>query len=311
MAQALCGLIAAVGFVWPFVLLGGSSKRRPDGWAQLRAQRMTSQALLAVGSTPIVTELLRIPAWRRLSREIASHVPREVIDLSLEEACAAALLVSVAAVCGCTLIAWSPIGTFVGLAAVLAGVPLWASNRERADASALIAAMPGVFRTLATALSSGQTLSQAIEYVGAHEDGVAGIAFSRMGLRMRCGESCEEALDHLGEELHAPGIDLLTTALLISQRTGSPLKDLFQSSAVLVERQGEVERELAVKTAQVRLSVRIVCLLPALLVAALSLLSPDFRGGLATIPGIVSIAVALTMDGIALLIIRRLLKDVV
>ena len=82
-----------------------------------------------------------------------------------------------------------------------------------------------------------------------------------------------------------PGIGLLVTALVIAQRTGSPLRGLFQSSAQLVERQGEYERMLAVKTAQVRLSVRIVCLLPVLLVCVLSLISPDFQHGLATVPG--------------------------
>ena len=47
-----------------------------------------------------------------------------------------------------------------------------------------------------------------------------------------------------------------------SHRTGSPLRDLLARSAALVERQGEFERELEVKTAQVRLSARIVCSLP-------------------------------------------------
>jgi tight adherence protein B len=97
---------------------------------------------------------------------------------------------------------------------------------------------------------------------------------------------------------------------LISQRTGSPLMALFQRSAVLVERQGEFERLLSVKTAQVRLSARIVCLLPAVMVAGLSLISHDFQHGLLTPVGMGSVLVAALMDGVALLIIRRLMEGV-
>lgn len=120
----------------------------------------------------------------------------------------------------------------------------------------------------------------------------------------------EEALTALAGELPAPGVGLLATALVISHRTGSPLKGLFQRSAVLVERQGEFERLLSVKTAQVRLSVRIVCLLPAVMVAILATISPDFQKGLATASGVMCVCAAAVLDGLAVLIIRRLAKGV-
>ena len=97
----------------------------------------------------------------------------------------------------------------------------------------------------------------------------------------------------------------------MSHRTGSPLRDLFTRSARLVERTSEFERLLTVKTAQVRLSVKIVCVLPAALVALLSVISPDFRSGLATPAGMGSVAVAAVMDGFALLVVRRLVRKVI
>lgn len=115
----------------------------------------------------------------------------------------------------------------------------------------------------------------------------------------------------LSRELDAPGVGLLVTALAIAQRTGSPLRSLFQNSARLVERQGEYERLLAVKTAQVRLSVRIVCLLPLVLVCLLSLISVDYQNGLSTPAGAVSLLVAACMDGCALIVIRRLMRGVI
>lgn len=311
MAYARSMLVALIAFLWAFVMTKAKGTGRPAGWMLIRMQHEADELLGRLGSTRLATWLLGLPAWRRLSLEILNRMPEDALHLTIQGACALAVIGAAAFVAILGLLSASPLGLLVGLAAVAVGVPVWASARAHADHDALVAEMPGVFRTLSTALGSGQTLSQAIEYVGAHEEGLAGQAFSRVGMRMRCGESCEEALGHLAEELDAPGVDLLTTALVISQRTGSPLKALFQSSAALVERQGDFERSLSVKTAQVRLSVRIVCLLPAILVGALSIISPDFRSGLATLPGMGSIILALFMDAAALLIIHQLLKGVV
>ena len=114
----------------------------------------------------------------------------------------------------------------------------------------------------------------------------------------------------LARELDVPGAKLLATALVISHRTGSPLRDLLMRSAVLAERQGEFERMLIVKTAQVRLSVRIVCLLPVVMIAILALISPDFQAGLLTPVGMGCVALASLLDGTALLLIRRLMSGV-
>ena len=174
----------------------------------------------------------------------------------------------------------------------------------------VLGAMPGIYRTLAVAMGSGQTLAQAVEYVGTHERGPASAAFARMSLRLRCGMGTEEAVEALSGELDVPGAELLATALVISHRTGSPLRDLLVRSARLAERQGEFERLLSVKTAQVRLSVRIVCLLPAIMVGVLTLLSPDFQRGLLTPAGIGCTCAAMALDGLALAIIRRMMRGV-
>lgn len=196
------------------------------------------------------------------------------------------------------------------VACCVIAVPLVQGSRVRRRNRALCEEMPGIFRTLAVALGSGQTLTQAIEYVGTHERGPAAEGFALASLKLRCGVPADEALGGLAQDVDAPGIGLIVTALLISQRTGSPLGDLFQRSAKLVEQQGEFERALSVKTAQVRLSVKIVCLLPLLMITVLSMISSDFQEGLGTAPGTISVLLAMAMDGAALLIIRRLLKGV-
>lgn len=283
------------------------------GVRELRLRRVWERAhglLAAMASWRVVTFLLERKAWAEISCLAVGRAREREVVLSEGEACSALLLA-----CGGLgivggLASGSPVGSVALAGLGVIGVRVLASANERRHAHELSESMPGIFRTLAIALGSGQTLTQAIDYVGSHERGPAAREFARTSLRLRCGIPAEEALSLLCEELEAPGVGLLVTALLISQRTGSPLRDLFQRSAALVERQGEFERTLSVKTAQVRLSVRIVCLLPVLMIALLSLISQDFQAGLASLAGTLSVALALAMDAAALLIIRRLLKGV-
>ena len=198
----------------------------------------------------------------------------------------------------------------VTLPVLAALVPLYEARDKRNKAQEVAGQMPGVLRTLATALGAGHTLTQAVEYVSLHERGQAAQAFGRAALRLRCGMPAESALTSLADELDAPGAGLMACALAISQRTGSPLRELLQRSALLVEQQGEFQRMLAVKTAQVRLSVRVVCTLPVVMIVLLGLISPDYREGLHTVPGAACLALGALMDGAALLVIRTILKGV-
>lgn len=282
---------------------------RAAGWARGLGPRALA-ALIAVGRTPWALALLGVGFWRFSSVGLRRRLDERGIVLS-DGACAA-LLALVVGTFG--LLVGALFGSPVsGLAAMAAAVALLAVREGRARAvrrRELTRDMPAVFRTLSVAMGSGQTLAQAVEYVGSRQTGPAAEAFSRLSLRLRCGMPAEEALDQLSDELDAPGVDLLATALVISHRTGSPLRNLLVRSARLVERQGEFRRLLVVKTAQVRLSVRIVCALPAVMLLLLALISPDFQAGLLTPFGMLSVLVAAAMDGLALLIIRRLMRGV-
>lgn len=294
-----------------YVAVGAGRARHANGWIMRSIYLSVRRISAWVGMTPPVGMLLRMASWRSMADSLARALGRRGLYVGREESCAFLVLASAVVAVLMGLSARSPLGVVASLMAIAVGVELWHSSRARARERALIDEMPQVFRTLAMALGSGETLTQAIEYVGVHERGYAGEAFVHVALRLRCGASTEDAMAQLSRELDAPGVGLLVTALAIAQRTGSPLRSLFQSSARLVERQGEYERLLAVKTAQVRLSVRIVCLLPLVLVCVLSIISVDYQNGLSTPAGVMSLLVAAGMDGCALVLIRRLMRGVI
>lgn len=216
--------------------------------------------------------------------------------------CASGILLS--------LLLSSAAGLVLALALWMTLAPFARATQKRKQAKLLAKEMPQIMRSLSVALSSGKTLPQALEYVGTHGRGVASAEFARAALALHCGSSLEDALEQLEAHLQAPGVDLLSAALAISQRTGCPLKDLLLSTAHMVEEKAELERSLITKTAQTRLSVRIVCTMPVLLVLLLGSISPEFRLGCTTSAGILSLLLAAALDMIALVLVRHLMKGV-
>lgn len=272
--------------------------------------RWAVRHLESLGRSEVVTALLEGEDWGQASDVLValSHEGRPA--LRRESACAALLVLGIGVACLGGLLFLSPISALALAVLERAALAAWRSSRDRRRSREISKEMPGVLRTLSVALGAGQTLSQAIEHVGSHGRGPVSSGFASASLELRCGVSTENALESLSCRLNAPGMGLLTTALVISHRTGSPLRDLLSRSATLVEQQGEFERELEVKTAQVRLSARIVCSLPCFMVMLLAVISPDFQRGLFSPVGLGSVALAAALDSFAVIVIRRLMRSV-
>jgi tight adherence protein B len=267
-------------------------------------------ALSRVGSSAPLRALFGLSAWAAAARLLALDAARGGHALNETGARGLLALLSAAVVLACALVSTSVVGVLVGAVLVAVSVPAWVARRTSALRRQTAHEMPDVFRSLATSLSSGQTLAQAVGYVGSHGDGPVRREFARASMALTCGEAAETVLDELAGRIDAPGVGLLAAAMGVSQRTGSPLADLFRRSAHLVELQGEFEQRLLVKTAQVRLSARIVAAMPAVMVGLLLLLSPDFRQGVLSPVGLGSICIAAVLDLVALALIRRLMREV-
>lgn len=294
-----------------WIALGGDLGGKALAARSSVAVHVLRDMIVRAGSTRAAKTLLGWDALATCACELVAKARGAGLEVEPSEAVVGLLLVAVACSLVGGLSARSAGVALMVFCALLLVMQLRATTRERRRKEALAQEMPAVFRTLANSLSAGHTLVQSLDYVGMHERGEVGEAFARASLRLRCGMSAEEALHELGDELDAPGVSLMVTALAISQRTGSPLRELFQRSAELVEQRGELVRALSVKTAQVRLSVRIVCGLPPIMVLFLALVSPDYQAGLSTPSGITCLLVAAAMDGIALLAIRTIMGGVI
>ena len=167
--------------------------------------------------------------------------------------------------------------------------------------------MPEAFGSLAISLGSGYSLAQAMRFVGARSAEPIRTEFMRVSFAVDCGLSAPEALDAMLERLRAPGLELVVLALKVSKRTGAPLGELLAEAAELCRERLELKRMLDVKTSQARMSARLVAGMPVAMIGLLTLLSSDFRKGLGTTVGALSIVLALVLNAVAWTIIRKIM----
>ncbi|MDJ1121793.1 type II secretion system F family protein [Olsenella sp. YH-ols2217] len=255
--------------------------------------------------------LLAWRPWAVATREMGAAAVKHGHELSRLQACGAVAWGVGGVGIGCAVLAWSPVAFPLGVVGATALLVPLASAWERARRRRATDSLPDAYRSLAGALGTGRTLAQAVEYVGRHAEGEVGAAFEAASLELSCGSSLDRALEVLAGALPPGTAGLLVTALEVSQRTGAPLRGLLEEAASLLEERAGLVRLLQTKTAQARLSARVVMALPAALVLLLALLSPDFRDGVATPIGAASLAIAALLDLAALALMRLIMRGAV
>lgn len=279
----------------------------PLGASALRPADIALSALAGLG-----TRVLRhVPAANVLGRyaqELARMLqPRWQVSGREAEL---GLLVVASVVCAVVVgvAVMSPAGALVGLAVPCVMCAGRSSRSRRERQRALETAMPEAFGALAISLGSGHSLAQALRFVGNHAQEPVKSEFMKVSCSIACGVPAAEALDAMIEHLKAPGLDLVALALKVSQRTGAPLKDMLGEASRMVGERIELERRLEVKTAQARMSARMVALMPIAMIGVLTLISPDFRDGLASTTGTVSVGIALVLNLMAWVAIRKIME---
>ncbi len=180
----------------------------------------------------------------------------------------------------------------------------------RTERHALVKQIPDVLRTMGMMLATGKTLMQACSYISESTTGKISDAFSSCSIAMQLGEDRACALNSLIKNLDIPYMKLIVCALEISQLTGAPLQDMLDKSAILLEGQQKAYESIRVKTTQAQTSIKVVIFLPIIIVSALLIMSSEYRNGLMTQAGIVSLVIAFCLDTAAIFIVKKLMRRV-
>lgn len=313
-AVVFCGIAGLVAFCVAGLLPDDAVASRPCGFAAggvdqilLLTGRIFDRAPGAVDVLASLAEpFCDMGAAKRLLFGSSGESGGAVLD-KRRAAAMVVLLMGVGSVVG-GVASLSVPGALIGAGAPVIALAVAGGRAKKATARDVERAMPEAFGALSIALGSGHSLAQAMRYVGVHSREPVRSEFMRVGFAIDCGFSATEALDGLITRLSAPGLDMVALALKVSQRTGASLKDLLEEAARLVGDRIELQRTLDVKTSQARMSARLVAGMPVAMIVFLTLLSSDFRKGVATVSGAFCVLVALGLNAVAWLVIRKIMK---
>ncbi|MDR2105936.1 MAG: type II secretion system F family protein [Coriobacteriales bacterium] len=172
----------------------------------------------------------------------------------------------------------------------------------------LVEQIPDALRSLGICFNAGYSLQQAFDQVANDTPDPLGAELKQASFDIRAGRSIEEALAALERRTRASDFRFAIVALEIQHRTGGSLQDLLENAADAVLASADLYRQLAVQTAQARLSAKVVTVLPLALVAVLSLAMEGYlQSFFSSSEGLAILFVALGMEALGIVVIRRIL----
>ena len=264
-----------------------------------------------------------IPALDGISRLMIARVP--LADEAAERICnrlyerdivfaketIVSLTIGAAVMVGCA--GWLVTGSFwfaisISLTCILAFMLAVKNRGERQDA-AMREQIPEVIRSIETSFRSGHSLPQTLATSSKECAGELRSLFAKSADRLELGASTTEALEVMRGNPRIPELAFIAVALDIQHQSGGSIGPVLASAMETVEGELKLMRNLRIQTAQARLSAAIVTVMPFILVALFSAMSPDFLSPFfSSIAGMAMLAVALCMQLAGVLLVRRMLK---
>ncbi len=192
---------------------------------------------------------------------------------------------------------------------VFIGAVAYVRNRSEKRNLAMREEIPDVLRTLGMSFRSGHSLPQTLTEASQESDGYLSHLLSVAADRLEMGATTTEALSSMRGNTRLPELSFVAVALDVQHKSGGSLAPVLESATESIEGELKLMRSLRVQTAQAKLSASIVTVMPFLLVALFSLMSPDFLSPFfSSVLGMAVLALALVMQMAGVVIVRRMLK---
>ena len=182
----------------------------------------------------------------------------------------------------------------------------WLDERRRTKFNMQL---PEALATMSNALRAGFSISQAFDSVVDQRISPISEEFEIMQKQLRIGMSFEDALESLSSRVGSDDLTLVTTAILISRKTGGNVTEIFDKISETIRARMKVERKVRTLTAQGRLQGVIVSLMPIFLGFVLTLVKPQMMiPFFCSLTGVLSIFAMLGLVTVGWLLIRKIIK---
>lgn len=169
--------------------------------------------------------------------------------------------------------------------------------------------IPDALRSMSVCSHAGFSLQQTFYQVATEVNEPLCNLFKKATHDLETGQSIEVALQRFRMSSQVSELVFISVALDVQHRAGGSLRQVLEAACDSVESELELKRRLRVQTAQAKLSARIVTLMPFLLIAVFSFLSPGFLSPFfQSVVGMALLFVAIFMQVSGILMVRRMLK---
>ncbi len=182
-----------------------------------------------------------------------------------------------------------------------------ANQRKRREA--MESELPEVLRLLCTALESGSSLVMGLRYAANNCNEPLSSELKRTVWDLEAGQSFDEAIQGLRIRTNGAEFAYLSVAMEIQHKSGGSLTEILESVSSMLKQSAELKDELRTKTAQGRLSSRIVAGMPFALLAVFTVFSPGYLlGFFSSAFGILLFMFALLLEAVGVVLVVRALK---
>ena len=182
----------------------------------------------------------------------------------------------------------------------------WLDERRR---SRFNMQLPEALATMSNALRAGFSLSQAFDAVVDLGEQPVSDEFRIFQQQVRIGMSFEDALESLSQRVGSDDLTLVTTAILVSRKTGGNVTEIFDKISDTIRGRMKIERKVKTLTAQGRMQGLIVSLMPLALGVILTAMKPGLMiPFFCSMAGVVAVAVVIVLITVGWLIIRKIIR---
>ena len=169
--------------------------------------------------------------------------------------------------------------------------------------------LPETLATMSNALRAGFSISQAFDSVVEQGAKPTSEEFAILQQQLKLGMSFEDALESMSRRVGSEDLTLVTTAILISRRTGGNVVEIFDRISDTIRGRMRVKRKIRSLTAQGRLQGIVVSLMPVFLCMVMTVVRPDLMVPfLASSAGLAAVVATTALVAAGWLMIRRIIN---
>lgn len=197
---------------------------------------------------------------------------------------------------------------FVGLlSAALPFVHLWWKCRKRLNR--FLELLPDALDLMSRALQAGHAFTEAMSMLSKETPEPIASEFGRAYEEQNLGLSVKLALENLCRRIPLLDLRMAVTAIMIQRETGGNLGEILEKVASMIRERFRILQDLKTLTTSSRVSAWVLCALPILVAVVATLLNPTYMSVLwKDSRGHTLIAVAVTMQIIGMLLVRKILR---